>query len=247
MKSDKSALSVRFFHFLPESHSPRFFLYNVEAASSRFKTRLEASSTLWRRMYNYFDPALPVAHLNGNLPHWRQDGCTYFVTFRLADSLPQVRLMQWMAERKKWLEAHPPPHTNEEKAEFWKLFPARFHRWLDAGHGSCALGDPATRSTMERTLLHFNQSRYRLTEYTVMPNHVHAIVTPLGDNLLSEILHSWKSFSATCINRMIGRSGSLWQKECFDHIVRSSEQLRRIRQYIRNNPKDSEDDDRELP
>jgi len=27
-----------------------------------------------------------------NLPHWRQDGATYFVTYRLADSLPQCKL-----------------------------------------------------------------------------------------------------------------------------------------------------------
>jgi REP element-mobilizing transposase RayT len=187
-------------------------------------------------MYNYFDPALPVAHLNGNLPHWRQDGCTYFVTFRLADSLPQCKLLQWMAERKKWMDSHPPPHTNEEKKEFDRLFPTRFQRWLDAGFGSCALADPTIRSFMEQVVIHFDQARYRVTEFVIMPNHVHAIITPFGVHRLSEIVHSWKSFSATQINRMIGRSGTLWQRESFDHIIRTPEQLRRIRQYIRNNP-----------
>jgi len=43
----------------------------------------------------YFNPDEPVASLGGNLPHWRQQGVTYFVTFRLADSLPQAKLDQW--------------------------------------------------------------------------------------------------------------------------------------------------------
>ena len=35
--------------------------------------------------FNAFDPAEPVGNVTGNLPHWRQRGATYFVTFRTAD------------------------------------------------------------------------------------------------------------------------------------------------------------------
>jgi hypothetical protein len=31
----------------------------------------------------YFDPNEPIENAAGNLPHWRQEGVTYFVTFRL--------------------------------------------------------------------------------------------------------------------------------------------------------------------
>ena len=78
----------------------------VDAASSRVaknKKRLEAASTLFRA----FDPSEPIAHLSGNLPHWRQEGTTYFVTFRTADSLPQEKMKQWLAERKTWLLQNP--------------------------------------------------------------------------------------------------------------------------------------------
>ncbi|MCX6892690.1 MAG: hypothetical protein NTX51_14405, partial [Verrucomicrobia bacterium] len=58
----------------------------VDAASSRTGERLEASATF--APINYFRPDEPVAYLTGNLPHWRQQGTTYFVTFRCADALP---------------------------------------------------------------------------------------------------------------------------------------------------------------
>ena len=37
---------------------------------------------------------IPVTFYYRHLPHWRQDGATYFVTFRLADSLPQMKLRE---------------------------------------------------------------------------------------------------------------------------------------------------------
>jgi hypothetical protein len=51
----------------------------------------------------YFDPKQPIADLLGNLPHWRQEGVTHFVTFRLADSIPQSTLRLWL---RAWSESH---------------------------------------------------------------------------------------------------------------------------------------------
>ncbi len=190
--------------------------------------------------YGFFDPSQPVGHLSGNLPHWRQGGVTYFVTFRLADSIPQSKLRQWQEEKALWLKRNPDPHTAAQAKEFWRLFPERFHRWLDAGHGACVLGEVRVVELLEEVLRHFDGQRYGLGEHVVMPNHVHAVVAPLADFGLSTILHSWKSFSANRINGMLGRRGTLWQKESFDHVVRGPEQLARINEYIRENPKASE-------
>ena len=99
---------------------------------------------------------------------------------------------------------------------------------------------PSTTSAshnVEDTLRHYDNDRYRLDEFVVMPNHVHAIVAPLGEYLLSPILHAWKSFTAHKINKVLGRRGAFWQKESFDHIVRSAASLEKFRQYIRDNPK----------
>jgi len=60
--------------------------------------------------------------------------------------------------------------------------------------------------------------------------------TPRPNFALSDILHSWKSFTANVINERLRTTGPLWQKESFDRIVRSARSLERIREYIVNNP-----------
>lgn len=37
---------------------------------------------------------LPLQVYTRHMPHWRQAGATYFVTFRLGDSLPEARLLE---------------------------------------------------------------------------------------------------------------------------------------------------------
>src|SRR5207253_11320934 len=44
----------------------------------------------------------PVTVYHRHLPHWRQDGATYFVTFRQHDSLPQEKLDQLEFLRREW-------------------------------------------------------------------------------------------------------------------------------------------------
>ncbi|MBC8372746.1 MAG: transposase [Planctomycetes bacterium] len=185
----------------------------------------------------YFDPLSPVGRLKGNLPHWRQDGATYFVTFRLADSIPQAKLRQWITERKQWLELHPAPHDTDLQREFNQLFTQRFLKWLDAGYGECILAGPDVRGLVADALRHFDGQRYRLADWVIMPNHVHMLVSPIGDRKLSSVLQSLKSFTAHGINRLLGRRGTIWQKESFDHIVRSVESFLWIARYIQDNPR----------
>ena len=71
------------------------------------------------------------------MPHWQLDGGLYFVTWRLADSLPQTLLRQWAEERRLWLLKHPQPWDYETREEYRQEFPRRMEDWLDAGYGSC--------------------------------------------------------------------------------------------------------------
>jgi REP element-mobilizing transposase RayT len=162
---------------------------------------------------------------------------TYFVTFRLADSIPQSTLDLWVRQRDDWLRRHSEPRTPELREEYYRLFVDRFHRWLDASRGACVLGQPAIRKIVADALRYFEPARYVLREWVIMPNHVHVIVSPVGDHALSDIIHSWKSYTANMINKELGRTGTLWQKEPFDHIVRGPDQLMRIEQYIHDNPR----------
>jgi REP element-mobilizing transposase RayT len=90
--------------------------------------------------------------------------------------------------------------------------------WLDAGYGSCPFRDPENRRIVESAIGHFRGERYEIIEFIVAAKHVHAIVTPLVGHELSDILHSWKSYTANQLNRRLSRSGAFWQKESFDHI-----------------------------
>jgi len=232
----------------PESDDPTQWLFHgypggkVEAASRRLEdtrqdaaaedTRQDAAST-----FGFLDRQAEIENLSGNLPHWRQPGVTYFVTFRTDDSIPQEKLRQWLAEREAWLKAHPLPHNEATRREYGRRFTSRFHKWLDAGYGACVLARPECREIVEAALRYFHGQRYTLDEFVVMPNHVHVIVTPLPGHELSNILHSWKSYTSKQINKRLGQSGTFWQKESFDHILRSPEQLAKVRQYIRDNPK----------
>jgi REP element-mobilizing transposase RayT len=80
--------------------------------------------------------------------------------------------------------------------------------------------------------------RLTLDHFVVMPNHVHGILV-LGDGSspLSEVVRSFKTFSAHRVNLRRGsRGASLWQRGFYDHVVRDEADLARIREYIENNP-----------
>ena len=184
-----------------------------------------------------FDPKAPVGFLRGgNLPHWRQDGVTYFVTWRTLDSMPKERVDAWFAEREEWLKNHPEPWDAKAEEEYYRLFPDRWEKWLDECHGECLLARPELRKIVEDTLRHDDGVKYRFKDFVVMPNHVHVLVTPLDAHTLSDSMQEWKSVSSHRINKALGRKGEFWQKESFDHIVRSAEQLEKFRRYIQNNP-----------
>jgi len=182
---------------------------------------------------NYYNRTAEKGFYYGNLPHLRQNTVCYFVTFRTADSIPQTKLKQWILDRDLWLMEHPQPRSEEQIAEYNKLFSRKIERWLDQGYGECLLNNLQCKQIVTDALLHFNKVRYNLWEHTISANHVHLLIEPLEDYPLSDILRSIKSYTANEINRVTGKNGHFWQKEYFDHIVRSEEQLIKFSKYIR--------------
>jgi len=173
-----------------------------------------------------------------NLPHWQQGSVWYFVTFRLADSIPNHINEKILSERKLWIKKHRDltKLTREEKIEYYRLFSKRIENLLDDNRGSCILKDKTIAEIVARTLLYFDNQRYKLDEWVIMPNHVHVLVKPLLNYKLLTILHSWKSFSANEINKLLGKNGQIWMYESYDHIVRNENAFEAIRKYIRENP-----------
>ncbi|WP_232289599.1 transposase [Verrucomicrobium spinosum] len=177
------------------------------------------------------------------LPHWRQWGTTYFVTARLADSIPTIAAENWRMKRDAWLRSHHLSSLGELESlpdavrqEYHREFTGRFHELLDAGHGACYLSDPFSASLLVEKFIERDGADYHLDGWAIMPNHFHALVEPIGDAQLGNILQKWKGGSARTINQSLGRMGPLWQREFFDHIVRSEAQLDHFRRYIGANP-----------
>jgi len=179
----------------------------------------------------------------GNLPHWTQDGVIYFITFRLADSIPKTAMDEWSGRRSEWLMSRgmtPQAFDFEklsenERKEYRRRFGQKFHEMLDDCLGDCLLRKSANAKMVADAMEFFEGERYWLGDYVVMPNHVHLLISPYADFKLKKIMQSLKSHTAKKINKLQGKSGQLWQRESYDHIVRSENQLLFYEQYIQEN------------
>lgn len=180
-----------------------------------------------------FDPDGTFESYSRNLPHWRQPGATYFVTFRLADALPQHVLDHLSRLRE---EFHRQPHNSAVQAEYEKKSRTILENSLDEGHGSCVLKDPENVRIVRERFEHGLGTQHFQGCGVIMPNHVHVALRPLEGFELEDILRAVKGFSARFINTRLGRRGSLWQDESYDRIIRDEEHLYRVMQYIGRNP-----------
>ncbi|HDP76213.1 MAG TPA: hypothetical protein ENN49_10200 [Bacteroidales bacterium] len=190
--------------------------------------------------HEFFNPNNEIQIHQGNLPHWQQENVWYFVTFRLADSIPTEVAEQIKVEREIWLKNNSKnpnsEYSKEQLKEYNRLFSDRVEKLLNDYHGSCILKNKEIANIVKNAIENFNNQRYLLDEWVIMPNHVHILVKPLAENKLSDILHSWKSFTANEINKALNKKGQVWMHESYDHIVRNERAFRAIRNYIRQNP-----------
>jgi REP element-mobilizing transposase RayT len=184
----------------------------------------------------FLDPEKSIDKHRVNLPHWQQGEAWLFVTWRLADSLPEAVVKKLDERRKQWEAKHPKPWDVELMKENNRLFTLAFEDLLDEAHGSCVLRDPAMSGKVADALRHFHRERYALDCFVVMPNHVHVLFRPLGENRLEDIVGSWKRFTAREINKALGKEGALWQREYWDRLVRGERHFRWAREYIARNP-----------
>ncbi len=203
-----------------------------------------------RPRFTPFNPHKAVVVYRRHLPHWRQEGACYFVTYRLNDSIPPQILAQWREERRIWFDVHglnlDALHGDAwreayesipagERDKFERRHYRRFHDYLDTGHGACRLGQTENARIALDALLFFHGQRCWMGDVVVMPNHVHALIVPKDGFELQRLLHSVKRHSSREINKRTGEQGTLWQRDSYDHIVRNEQELRAFRRYIGKN------------
>jgi valyl-tRNA synthetase len=173
------------------------------------------------------------------LPHWTQAGETYATTFRLADAMPAEVCEQWRAERDRIIhnaESQGRELTIHEQQEIVRLYSDKVESYLNAGHGQCYLRKPKIAELVANALKHFDGQRYDLIAWSVMPNHVHVVFKPYEGIELPGILHSWKSFTATKANKLLGLTGDFWHSEYYDHLIRNEEDFFNQVNYVLSNP-----------
>jgi REP element-mobilizing transposase RayT len=191
---------------------------------------------------NAANPLRSGIHERGYLPHVKREGASYFVTFRLADSLPKEVLSQFEREKAERLRrlndfTKRGEAINDSEEEIARDLRRKIERYLDRGAGACHLRRPDIAALVTNAMRHFHEQRYLLHEWVVMPNHVHAVVWPMPNHLLSDILKSWKQFSSRRAKKIVGMGKEpFWQPEPYDHWIRNDEEKARIARYIRNNP-----------
>jgi REP element-mobilizing transposase RayT len=174
-----------------------------------------------------------LIHYERNLPHRLPPGTDIFLTFRLAGSLPAAQLARLQAQFSSTEDG-----TTETSYARQRRYFGKFDELLDDGrHGPVWLRDPPVAEIVAGSLRHFHGIAYILVCYCVMPNHVHLVVS-LSDDAppLSETLQRLKGYTALQANKLLGRTGQFWQRETYDHIVRSPEEMKRIISYVVNNP-----------
>ena len=181
------------------------------------------------------------------LPHWHPPGAQFFITFRLAGSLPRKVLQhieeELAAYRRQGESQH--PQTEEARRRF-----RLYERWLEQyRHGPTWLERPVIAGVVRAEIHRLDGERYTLLAYCIMPNHVHLLIDmagyPLGEeqpeggkrgDFLSETMRLLKGRSARFANQYLHRQGRFWWPESYDHVVRDEQALLRITRYIAQNP-----------
>ncbi|MGO9402916.1 MAG: transposase [Terriglobales bacterium] len=175
----------------------------------------------------------------GRLPHWEKDSATYFITFRLADSLPKSVLDRVESERQAIVKTATYLRRDlsaDERAKIQRLSTPVIERFLDSGAGACHLQNSAIAVEVANALRHFDEKRYRLFAWCIMPNQVHVVGRLFLGQTLATAVHSWKSFSAKQANRILLTHGTFWQREYYDHLIRNEEEFERAIRYVSENP-----------
>jgi tetratricopeptide (TPR) repeat protein len=191
----------------------------------------------------FLHPDKSIHRYTTNLPHWRQEGATYSITFRLADSLPKSIIDQYLAEKISLTtmlenaiadgDESMARNCNERLGE---LYSSRIESALDAGHGACHMKNHEIAQIVADTVRHYDGDRYELAAWCLMPNHVHLIIKPLGNHRLCDIIRGMKTFSASQANKKLGRTGAFWMEEYYDHIIRDLDDFHNQLAYLKRNP-----------
>jgi putative transposase len=139
-----------------------------------------------------------ITYYRRNLPHFTKEFAIYFVTFRLAGSIPEDVLCRQREDRMLQRKKEPPRSFADVDGYLDKC--ARGVSWLSTAE---------VAESVERVILSGDGSLYALFAYCIMPNHVHLVIQSIIEKQpLWKILRLLKMKSAKQANDKLGRKGS---------------------------------------
>jgi putative transposase len=188
-----------------------------------------------------------------HLPHWQPSGATFFVTFRLKGSLP-FEVIQAIQKEQGREKVNLVNLSKDEHAKQNYLNERHyFDKWdglLDkAEFGPRWLSQPEIAEIVKEALHYRDGRAYDLYAFCIMSNHVHTVFAPLERKSdcqsdlqisscppLNKIMQSLKRQTARKSNIVLGREGTFWQDESYDHVIRDNGEFERIVNYVLENP-----------
>jgi putative transposase len=175
------------------------------------------------------------------LPHFQPPQATFFVTYRLAGSIPMEKIREWQDEyRKTVLKLITTLAGRELHLAKQSLQDAYFEKtdnFLDTNlNEPYWLKEKEVAQIVAGSLHFLAKDKIDLWCFCIMPNHVHVLLNVKNDEHdLFRIMQQHKSFTANQANKILSHSGQFWERESYDHVLREGK-FWAVVSYILNNP-----------
>lgn len=177
------------------------------------------------------------------LPHFYEGHYCFFITFRLADSLPQNVIVKLKKKLQFEIDKINAPDETQRQIIVEDLksqyFQKHDYQLNTKPYGECVLRNTEIAQILYDKILSYHNVNYDVKCFSIMPNHVHLLVSKLANAELPQV-DKWmqliKGGSAYLINKTLNRSGKLWAVESFDRYIRNEKHYRNSFYYTVNNP-----------
>jgi putative transposase len=178
-----------------------------------------------------------------NLPHWQPKGAEFFITFRLAGTLPKKVILELKEKRRQLmlLDKNSGISSGIISNHELKIFETYNHLLDNETTGPTWLSNKEVAEIVKESFHFFDQECYDLYAYTVMSNHVHLVFRHLEESHdvefpVTDLMKRIKSFTGKNANQILGRKGKFWQSESYDRVIRDETELENVIKYTIYNP-----------
>ena len=168
-----------------------------------------------------------------NLPHWLVADASFFVTLRLAGTLPK-ELVEEMRMERAIVKS-----SEDARCELARRQFARIEGLLDESAANrMDLANPDVARFCLVNLDWLRARGWRIFAATVLGNHAHMLLRSENGRsreLLTD-MDQYKGFTGRVANRVLGRQGRFWARDQFDHWLRDAAKFDGVVRYIAQNP-----------